>query len=206
VSLITDKIYGEFPIKMKKPLSNIYASVQRLIKLVNDLLSISRIESGKMEVETEEFALEDLISNIVIELQGLARAKNLYLKWEKPKTRLKRVLLDRTKIEQVILNIVDNAIKYTEIGGVTIEYFQENDVCEVQVSDTGAGMTESEIKEIFKSFSRGAAGKRTWTEGAGLGLYIAKEFVEMHNGSISVKSSGKEKGSVFYIKLPIKYE
>ncbi len=206
VSLIKDKTYGEFPLKMKKPLKNIYTSVERLIKLVNDLLSISRIESGKMEVATEEFALEDLISSIIIELKNLARAKNLYLKWEKPKTRLERVLLDRMKIRQVILNIIDNAIKYTETGGITIEYAQENGACEIEISDTGAGMTKSELDKLFKIFSRGSAGKRTWVEGAGLGLYIAKEFAEMHNGSINVKSSGKEKGSTFNIKIPIKYE
>lgn len=206
VSLITDKTYGIFPPKMKKPLTNIYSSVERLIKLVNDLLSISRIEAGKIKVEPKEFLLEELITNILEELNNLAKAKNLYLKLEKIKKPCDKVFMDMAKIRQVILNIVDNGIKYTHTGGITITYGQDKDLCRIEIKDTGAGMTESEISMLFKTFSRGAAGRRTWTEGAGLGLYIAKQFTEMHNGKIWVKSAGKRKGSIFYIELPIKYE
>ncbi len=206
VSLIGDRIYGEFPDKMQKPLRNVYSSVERLIKLVNDLLSISRIEAGKIKIEPEEFLLEDLINNILEELGNLAKAKKLYLKWEISKKPLVKVFLDRAKIRQVVLNIIDNAIKYTQTGGITINYKQKNGLCRLEIKDTGEGMTRAEISRLFKTFSRGAAGKRTWTEGAGLGLYIAKNFTEMHNGRIWVESTGKQKGSIFYIELPVKYE
>ena len=205
-SLISDKAYGEFTGKMRKPLRNIYSSVERLIKLVNDLLSISRIEAGKIKVEPEEFLLEGLINNVIEELGNLAKAKKLYLKWEASKKPVVKVFLDKAKIRQVVLNIVDNAIKYTQTGGITISYEQENGLCRIEIRDTGEGMTRAEISNLFKTFSRGAAGKRTWTEGAGLGLYIAKNFTEMHNGRIWVESTGKKKGSTFYVELPIKYE
>ena len=206
VSLISDRVYGEFPGKMQKPLRNVYSSVERLIKLVNDLLSISRIEAGKIKIEPEEFLLEDLINNILEELGNLAKAKKLYLKWEESKKPMVKVFLDRAKIRQVVLNIIDNAIKYTQTGGVTIGCKQKNGLCRLEIKDTGEGMTRAEISRLFKTFSRGAAGKRTWTEGAGLGLYIAKNFTEMHNGRIWVESTGKQKGSTFYIELPVKYE
>lgn len=206
VSLIGDKAYGVFPSKMKKPLTNIYASVERLIKLVNDLLSISRIEAGKIKVEPEEFLLEELITDVLEELRNLAKAKNLYIRLEKQEEPCNKVFLDVAKIRQVILNIVDNGIKYTQIGGITITYGQDKDLCKIEIKDTGAGMTKSEISMLFKTFSRGVAGQKTWTEGAGLGLYIAKQFTEMHNGKIWVKSAGNKKGSTFYIELPIKYE
>jgi len=206
VSLIGDKAYGMVPSKMEKPLTNVYSSVERLIKLVNDLLSISRIEAGKIKVEPEEFLLEDLINSIVNELNNFAKAKNLYLKFGRSRKSLNKVFLDKAKIRQVVLNIIDNAIKYTQTGGITIDYKQKNGLCRLEIKDTGEGMTRAEISRLFKSFSRGAAGKRTWTEGAGLGLYIAKNFTEMHNGRIWVESTGKQKGSTFYIELPIKYE
>ncbi|XOB40864.1 MAG: ATP-binding protein [Candidatus Nealsonbacteria bacterium] len=206
ISLITDKTYGIFPSKMEKPLTNIYASVERLIKLVNDLLSISRIEAGKIKVEPEEFLLEELITDILEELRNLAKAKNLYIRLEKQEEPCNKVFLDVAKIRQVILNIVDNGIKYTQAGGITITYGQDKDLCKIEIKDTGAGMTKSEISMLFKTFSRGVAGQKTWTEGAGLGLYIAKQFTEMHNGKIWVKSAGNKKGSTFYIELPIKYE
>jgi len=206
VSLIKEKAYGEFPFKMKKSLNNIYSSVERLIKLVNDLLSISRIEAGKIKVEPEKFLLEELIADILEELRNLAKASNLYLKWERTKTSLSKVSMDKAKMRQVILNIIDNAIKYTQTGGVTINYKQVNGLCRIEIKDTGEGMTRAEISNLFKTFSRGIAGRRTWTEGAGLGLYIAKKFTEMHNGRIWVKSAGRKEGSTFYIELPIKYE
>jgi signal transduction histidine kinase len=206
VSLISDKAYGVVSPKMKRPLTNVYGSVERLIKLVNDLLSISRIEAGKIKVEPEEFFLEDLINNILEELGNLAKAKKLYLEWEKSKKPLVKVFLDKAKIRQVVLNIIDNAIKYTQTGGITISCKRKNGLCRIEIKDTGEGMTRVEISRLFKTFSRGAAGKRTWTEGAGLGLYVAKQFTEMHNGRIWVESTGKQKGSTFYVELPIKYE
>jgi len=204
VSMLLEKSYGTLTEKMEKPLKNIYDSNERLIKLVNDLLNFSRIESGKIEIKLEETSINEVIVNTVEELKGLAEKKNLYLRFEKPEKDLPKIPFDAEKIRQAISNIIDNAIHYTTKGGITVRCKIENNKCKIEISDTGEGMTKEEIIGLFNSFNRGTAGTRFWTEGAGLGLYVAKKFVEIHNGRIWAESRGKEKGSVFYIELPIK--
>jgi len=117
---------------------------------------------------------------------------------------LPKISVDREKIRQVIMNVVDNAIRYTEKGGVTVQIKNQKSKIKIIVKDTGAGLTKYELSKMFESFSRGAAGTRLYTEGVGLGLYVAKRFVEMHHGKIWAESKGKGKGSTFYIELPIK--
>jgi len=204
ISLIREKTYGVAPGKMKRPLKNIYISTERLIKLVNDLLNISRIEAGKIELKLEKLSLEEVISTVAEELKPIAQEKSIYLKWEKNKKTLSEISLDREKIRQVILNIVDNGIRYTYAGGVMIKCQKTDGKYLVSITDTGEGLTKNEIYSLFKTFTRGSAGQRLWTEGVGLGLYIAKKFLELHNGKIWVESPGKGQGSTFYIELPIK--
>lgn len=204
ISMIMEKIYGEPPEKMEKPLENIYASNERLIRLVNDLLNVSRIESGRMKLEFKKVSLEEVISSILEELKNEAKKKDIYLKFEKPKKALLEISIDRDKIRQVITNIIDNAIRYTEKGGVTIKCKVQNEKYKIEITDMGEGMTKEEISHLFESFSRGKAGARLWTEGIGLGLYVAKKFIDIHNGKIWAESPGKNKGSTFYIELPIK--
>jgi len=204
ISMIIEGTYGKVPQRAKKPLKNVYKSNERLIKLVNDLLNISRIETGKIKLELEKISPEVIISNVINELEIEAKNKGIKLIFEKPKRKTSEIMLDREKIRQVILNIVDNAIKYTKEGQVVIKTKKRLKSLLIEISDTGEGMTREEISNLFKSFSRGRAGARFWVEGAGLGLYVAKKFVEMHNGKIWVESEGKGKGSTFYIELPIK--
>lgn len=204
ISMMLEKTYGEPPEKMTKPLENIYLSNERLIKLVNGLLNISRIEAGGLEMHPEKVFLGEVITSVVGELESGAKNKNIYLKFEKPKEPLPKILVDVEKIREAIMNLIDNAIRYTNKGGVTIKCKIQNEKCIIEITDTGEGMTKEEITHLFESFSRGTAGTRFWTEGAGLGLYVAKKFVEMHDGKIWAESKGKDKGSTFYIELPIK--
>jgi len=99
---------------------------------------------------------------------------------------------------------VDNAIRYTQKGGVTVKLQTMDGRLQIVVSDTGEGLTKEEKEKLFERFSRGSAGTKFWTEGAGLGLYIARKFVEMHKGKIWAESEGRGKGSTFYVELPIK--
>jgi len=204
ISMILEGIYGKLDEKVKLPMEKVYKSNERLIKLINDLLNVSRIESGRIEMKLEKLSVEEIIAGVMEELKNAAKEKNLYLKFEKPKTPLPKILADEDKIRQVILNVVDNAIRYTERGGVEIKLEIEGLKLKIIVSDTGVGMTRYELSKIFESFSRAAAGTQLYTEGVGLGLYIARKFVEMHNGKIWAESKGKDKGSTFYIELPIK--
>ncbi|MBI4101354.1 MAG: GAF domain-containing protein [Candidatus Nealsonbacteria bacterium] len=205
ISMILEKSYGAVPEKIEKPLKNVSLSNERLIKLVNDLLSISRIEAGRIEMNFEKLEkIEELIASVMEELKNVAEEKDLYLKFEKPKPALPPIMIDKEKLRQVILNLIDNAIRYTQKGGVTIraEMLKGQNLLRIEVSDTGAGMTEEELAKMFESFSRGTAGARLYTEGAGLGLYIARKFVEMHRGRIWAESKGKKQGSTFFVELP----
>jgi len=203
ISMMLEKSYGQPPDKMEKPLENIYASNERLIKLVNDLLNLSRLEAGKIEFNPELTSLEELVSGIIKDLRINIEKKGLDIKIIKPSEPLPKIMLDQDKIRQVILNIVDNAVKYTREGGITIKLEKLNLEEQIKVSDTGEGMDEKEIQSLFRVFSRATAGIQLHTEGAGIGLYIARQFVEMHGGKIWAESPGKRKGSTFIVQLPV---
>jgi signal transduction histidine kinase len=203
LSMILDGSYGELPEKVKNKIMNIYQSNERLIKLVNDILSISKIETGEMEINYKKEDLREIIKEVISELSIKAKEKNLYLTFEESKE-FPKVLLDREKIRQVILNLIDNSIKYTKEGGITVKLLTKGNKLQIIISDTGEGLTEEEKEKIFERFSRGTAGTKFWTEGAGLGLYIARRFVEIHKAKIWVESEGRGKGSNFYVELPMK--
>ncbi|MEK7542677.1 MAG: ATP-binding protein [Patescibacteria group bacterium] len=202
LSLILEGTYGALEEKLKKPLRSVYNSNERLIHLVNDLLSLSRIESGKMKLELESTDIGEIAKSVVDELQLKAEEKGLKLVLKKLASGSLQMQADKEKIRNVILNLIDNAIHYTKQGSITTTVAEENNQLHLAVQDTGEGMTEEEIAKLFKSFSRGEAGEKLSTEGAGLGLYIAKQFVEMHKGKIWATSSGKGKGSTFHVEIP----
>jgi signal transduction histidine kinase len=203
VSLMIDGTYGKVDEKLLKPLKNVYISCERLIRLINDLLNISRVEAGKMEFNPQEERLEEIIESVVEELKVNAKKKNLYLEWKKPLVSLPLIYLDREKIRDVLINLIDNSIKYTKSGGVSVELGIFGNNVRIFVKDTGEGMDKNDLEKIFDIFSRGSTGKKIDTEGAGLGLYIVKKFVEMHKGKVWAESGGKGKGSTFIVELPI---
>ncbi len=203
ISMMKEATYGKPPERMEKPLQNIYASSDRLIRLVNNLLKVTAIESGKIEMNPQKASLEEIITSLVDEMEHEAADKKLYLKFEKPGKSLPEMMIDKDEIRQAILNIIDNAIKYTNSGGVTVKTEAVGKKVRIAVTDTGEGMAEKEIESIFESFSRGPTGTRFWAEGSGLGLYTAKKFAEMHGGKVWAESGGKGKGSTFYIELPL---
>ena len=202
LSMLLEGSYGKMPKKTEKVVGNVYESNERLIRLVNNFLNISRIEAGKIEVIYERVSLEEIISSVVDELKLQAKKKGIYLKWRKAKKPLPKILIDSEKIRQVILNIIDNSIRYTNKGGLTIKVKNLKSEILISIADTGEGMTQKELTKVFHSFSRGGAGNESHTEGAGLGLYIARKFIEMHKGKIWAESKGKDKGSAFFVELP----
>lgn len=204
ISMILEGTYGILSGKQARPLENVYQSNERLIRLVNDLLNLSRLDAGKIEFSPALTSLEEMVSGIVEELKINAEKKGLYMKMVKPSEPLPKIMADQDKLRQVILNIVDNAIKYTKEGGITFELKKFDEKEEVRISDTGEGMNEKELNSLFQMFSRATAGTQLHAEGAGIGLYVARQFVEMHEGKIWAESPGKGKGSTFIIQLPIK--
>jgi signal transduction histidine kinase len=203
ISLLLEGTYGQLEEKAKKPLGNVYQANERLVKLVNDLLNISRIEGGRVKLQKEMVDIGEVALNVVSLLKIEAQNKGISLKLEKPKEPILAIRADKEKISQALLNLIDNAIRYTEKGGVTIRLSYLDNQIQVEVKDTGAGLEPSELQELFQSFSRGQAGSRFWTEGMGLGLYVAKKFVELHNGRIRAESEGRDKGASFFVELPV---
>ncbi len=203
VSMLLEGTYGTLSLKSKRPLRGILESNERLIKLVNGLLTISKVEMGKIEMQFEKVDLSTLLSGLIKEFEFKAKEKGIYLRLERPKQVLPILIVDRNKLRQVIFNVLDNAIRYTNKGGITLRHEENKGRCLIIIKDTGAGMTKKETSNLFSSFSRGSAGINLWREGTGLGLYVAKKFMELHKGKIWAESKGKGKGSTFYIELPL---
>jgi signal transduction histidine kinase len=203
-SMIKDGDYGKIPDEAMVAVNYIYESSIGMIKLVNSLLSISRLERGQVELKIEEVSVEPIIENCIKDIQLLARGKGLYLKYIKPARPLPTIKGDPEKLKEVFNNIINNAVLYTVKGGVTVSMEKKKNSILIQVKDTGIGILKKEKEKIFKSFSRGQAGTEMYTQGTGLGLYVAKNFLEMHKGKLTVRSKGKDKGSTFFIELPIK--
>ncbi len=204
ISMIIEGDYGKMPKEAVRPMHNVYASNERLIKLVNSLLNLSRLEAGKIKIEKAKFAVQDMLKSIVVEFSSQAKERGIKLTFAKPKEKIPIVNADQQKLRQVVANLIDNALKYTEQGSVKVTLSKEKKNVKILVIDTGEGMTEEELGQVFESFSRAGAGKRMFIEGAGLGLYVARKFITMQKGKIWAESAGKGKGSTFHILLPIK--
>lgn len=202
ISMAIEGSYGRVADKLGAKLHNVFVSTERLIKIVNNLLSVSRIEMGKLETEKKPIDIAELVESCCEELRIEAEKKGLELIFEKPQVALPKIVIDELKIRQVVLNLVDNAIRYTQKGEIRVGLRKIDSTIQISVKDTGAGLTEKEKKDIFKGFFRGSAGINYFVEGAGLGLYVAKKFLELHHGRTWAESEGKEKGSVFYVELP----
>ncbi len=204
LSMIADGTYGKVPPKIKEKTNCVFKSNERLIKLVNELLNVSRIETGKIKYEPEKRDLEKVLGQVVQEFRIVTKEKGLTLKFKKPKEKLPEMLFDEEKLRQVLLNIIDNGIKYTPKGGITVSLEKKNHNALITIIDTGEGIAKEDLDKMFQSFSRGSTGVLLSSEGAGLGLYIARKFIEMHDGKIWAESKGLKKGSKFYIQIPIK--
>jgi len=186
-------------------LKKTYVTNERMIRLVNDILNVSRIERGKLQYNFKNLDILELIEGVITEVRMQAEAKGIVLNWERPAEDMPEVRADEEKLRQVILNIIDNAIKYTEKGhiNVRLKYLKDLRRINIIVQDTGIGITREDLKGLFEQFSRGEGGQKTNVEGMGLGLYVAQSIVRAHNGKIWAESEGLHRGSRFYIELPV---
>ena len=202
-SMMIEGSFGSIPDPIMLNIKKIFESNERLIALVEDLLNISRIESGRLQFNFEVCQLEDLVANVVEELKVNVDTKGLFLSFKPPAKPLAKVKIDKAKIRQVIINIIDNAIKYTSVGGITVVVSQKDDLVRFIVVDTGIGISHEDMPYLFKKFSRGEGISVVHTEGTGLGLYVGKMMVEEHGGRIWAQSEGDDKGATFGFELPI---
>lgn len=197
-SMLLEGDFGKVEDKAREAIDKIFQSSQNLTKVVDDLLNVSKIEQGGMKYEMATFSLSTLARDTVAELAINAEKKGLKMNFTSDS--ISTVKADKEKIRQVMLNLIDNSIKYTKVGEINISVHNEGSVSIFQVKDTGMGMTKEIKDSLFQKFSRGE-GARMDTSGSGLGLYLAKEIIEAHEGKIYVDSEGTGKGSVFTFEL-----
>ena len=184
--LILDKVYGDTPDKMREVLDRIQRNGRHLLGLINDVLDLSKIEAGQLNLSLADYSLTDVVQSVYSAVEGLAKEKHIALKIEVP-PHLPAARGDERKLTQVLLNLVGNAIKFTDTGEVEIKAFAANGAFTVAVRDTGPGIAEPEQAKIFEEFQQADSSITKKKGGTGLGLAIAKRIVELHGGRIWVK-------------------
>ncbi len=182
-----------------------YEANDRMVNLVNDLLNVTRIEEGRYVHETEETDFMELIKPIVASYKEYIEKKGIEFEFQKTNKKLPKLKIDREKIGIVAQNFLDNAMKYTKEGKITLFVEHKDEKIRFAVKDTGVGIPEDQQRRMFNKFFRAANVQRMDTEGSGLGLFIGKNIVEAHGGEVGFKSRPGE-GSVFYFTIPAKKE
>lgn len=203
ISLILEGSYGETEPKMRDALNKVYLANERLIQLVEDLLNISRIESGRLEYKFDHHRMEDLVNELYDTFVLRAKERGLAFSVKTPRKPLPPVEMDYSKMREVISNLIDNAIKYTKEGNVTVIVEKHFNTVRVTVADTGIGVPKDLVSQLFEKFSRGKDTNRLHVEGTGLGLYVGRNLVAAHHGRMWVESAGSGRGSKFIVDIPL---
>jgi two-component system, NtrC family, sensor kinase len=198
--VLTDRMFGELNEKQEEYLKDIYASGTHLLSLINDILDLSKIEAGRMELELTDFDLPTAIENALMLVRERAGRRSIALHTNID-NQLGQIQADERKIRQVVLNLLSNAIKFTPEGGrIDVAAVPKDGCVEISVSDTGIGIAPEDQEKVFDEFRQvGTAAKKV--EGTGLGLTLCRKFVELHGGRIWVKSQVGV-GSTFTFTIP----
>jgi PAS domain S-box-containing protein len=196
---------GPISQEVKEQLEIVSSSSKHLLNLINDILDLSRIESGKLEILPTAFTLEEVLEEVIRIHSPMAKEKSLTLTCTIQEN-LPPITNDKTRIKQIIMNLVNNAIKYTHEGSVTLrgDLSRNNHLVLVSVTDTGIGIGKEDVKDIFQAFKQLDSSSTRRYEGAGLGLYLSKKLVDILGGDIRVESV-QGKGSVFTVSFPVTY-
>ena len=208
-SMLDEGSFGELPIGAREAVDKIFESSKRLITMVSDFLDISRIESGDMRYDFSDVDMKKIVLDLEYEMKLNADKAHINFSVtvdEHLKDKSFVTVGDAGKLRQVISNLIDNSIKYTPRGEVSALLSKSSDGKKIifSVSDTGIGMSPSTLDKIFRKFSRAEGVSKVYTEGTGLGLYVAKEIVKKHEGKIWAESKGEGLGSSFYVELEAK--
>jgi signal transduction histidine kinase len=200
--VLGEKLFGELNEKQAEYTQDILSSGRHLLSLINDILDLSKVEAGRMELELAKFDLPLAIDNARTFVRERATRHGITLD-VKVDDRLGDIIGDERKIKQILLNLLSNAVKFTPEGGrIGINARQTNGAVEISVTDTGIGIALEDQPRIFEEFRQVGGDYAHKKEGTGLGLTLAKKFVELHGGKIWVESEAG-KGSTFIFTLPI---
>jgi len=199
-SMLLEGDYGEMNPKVKETVEKVMESSNNLTLVVEDLLNVSKIEQGGMKYDMAKFDFGELVSKTAEELSITAEKKGLKFSYNINSSHSYFTKGDKEKLRQIIVNIIDNSIKYTKEGKILVSLDSQNGKILLSIKDTGAGVSREEKENLFKKFSRGEGSKLN-ASGSGLGLYLVKEIVEAHKGRVWVESEGVGKGSTFFVEL-----
>jgi signal transduction histidine kinase len=199
--LILDGIYGDTPEKAQTVLKRVESNGKHLLGLINDVLDLSKIEAGQLTLAIEDYSVADMVATVMSATESLARTKGIALT-SAVASSLPRGNGDARRLTQVLLNLVGNAIKFTDEGNVEIRGDKANDNFELSVVDTGPGIAPADQAKIFEEFQQVDNTSTRKKGGTGLGLSISRKIVELHGGRITVDSK-MGKGSIFKVTIPI---
>jgi GAF domain-containing protein/anti-sigma regulatory factor (Ser/Thr protein kinase) len=202
--LIIDRVYGETPDRMRAVLERVQTNGKHLLGLINDVLDLSKIEAGQLKLELDNYSLSDVVNSVRSVAEPLAAQKRLTLGID-VSPHLPAGHGDERRLTQVLLNLVGNAIKFTDAGEVTVKAFADNGSFTVAVRDTGPGIGAADQIRIFEEFQQVEGNSTKKKGGTGLGLSISKRIIEMHGGRIWVDSD-LGRGSTFSFTLPVNVE
>jgi signal transduction histidine kinase/putative methionine-R-sulfoxide reductase with GAF domain len=199
--VLIQRMFGELNAKQDEYLKDVYASGQHLLSLINDILDLSKIEAGRMELAPAPFHLPSAVENAVTLVKERASRHGIALEVDID-PRLGELVGDERKVKQVLLNLLSNAVKFTPEGGrISLKAGRKDDLVEITVTDTGIGIAPEDQAAIFEEFRQVGSDETRKQEGTGLGLTLAKKFVELHGGRIWVESE-PGRGSTFTFTLP----
>lgn len=200
--ILLDESFGDLNDQQRKSLGHISNSGKHLLKLINDILDISKIESGKMELHYEKFSVMDKFKKVLNIVSPLARKKDIELEISIDPENL-MLTADKVRFKQILFNLASNAVKFTPDGGhVTLKACMKDGMAEFQIIDTGIGISPDDMEKLFMPFHQIDSTISRKYEGTGLGLSLVKRFVEMHGGDVFVESE-PGKGSTFTFRLPL---
>lgn len=201
IGLLKGGLLGPLAPKQDDTLGRMADGTEQLILLVNHLLDVSRIESGRLVVRLEPVDIRGLLDGVAKFLQGKAQERGLKLSCEIPEFPV-MVAVDLEKTKEVFMNLLDNAVKYTETGSVTARMWTEGGFAKVSVTDTGMGLTADDLEKLFQKFVTGSASKHVQTT-TGLGLYVVRKLMEAMGGTAIAESPGTGRGSTFTLTFPL---
>lgn len=206
ISLMLDGDFGRIPVKIKDKLALMFEMNERLVLLVNNMLNVSRIEKNRIDFGFDTIQVEEIGQSVINEMKNKALAKQLKLVYKKPKNKIPAVITDGEKIREIMVNLIDNAIKYTAIGSVEIGFDTDRAKKQVlvYVKDTGHGMNEDDAKHVFDKFFRAEMPDMPREHGTGLGLYIVTRFLRGMGGEIWISDTALGKGTTFMFSIPFK--
>ena len=202
LSMIQEGDAGKITTQQKEFINYAYLGAERMVRLIADLLNVSRLSSGRFYIENKPLDMAAMIKEEIGQLAQQAEGKNIKLIYQPPEKSLSPILLDDDKIRQVIMNFIDNAVFYTREGSVTVKLAQVNDSIRFTVTDTGIGVPEADKKKLFTKFYRASNAQVLRPDGTGLGIYLAKKVIEEEGGKM-IFDSIEGKGSTFGFEIPI---